>query len=151
MSLANLYLVLAVGAGIGVAIQAVVNARLRLAVGSPLWAAAMQSLIGVTSLIAVSLLTRQPLPVGPRLALAPWWAWAGGLLGAVYVAVSILVTPRLGAALMLAAIIVGQLAGALLIDHYGWFGASTIPMTPTRLLGAALLVAGVVLMRWSQA
>src|SRR5688572_13537517 len=104
MSLNSTYLTLAVLAGAGVAVQAVINVRLRAAVGFPLWAAATQSLVGVSALIIVALLSRQP-PDTAGLLRAPWWAWLGGLLGALYVALSIIVTPRLGAALMLAATI----------------------------------------------
>jgi transporter family-2 protein len=50
--------------------------------------------------------------------------------------------------LLAAAGIVGQLGASLLIDHYGWFGMPVQPATPTRLIGVALLAAGVVLIRW---
>jgi transporter family-2 protein len=55
----------------------------------------------------------------------------------------------LGAALMLAASIVGQLAAALVIDHYGLFGGSVIPISATRVLGVVLLAGGVILIRWN--
>ena len=69
------------------------------------------------------------------------------MFGATFIVVSIVLTPRLGTALMLASVIVGQLSAALLIDHYGLFGASVIRMSPGRVIGAALLVLGVVLLR----
>jgi len=55
----------------------------------------------------------------------------------------------LGAALMLAASIVGQLGAALVIDHYGLFGGTVISVTPARILGVALLGLGVILIRWT--
>ena len=69
----------------------------------------------------------------------------GGLLGASYVAVSALLAPRLGSATLLALIVGGQLLMSLLLDHYGWVGFATHAMNGWRLLGAALLVVGVVL------
>jgi transporter family-2 protein len=60
---------------------------------------------------------------------------------------SVIATPRLGAALMLAASIVGQLGAALIIDHYGFFGGEVIQVSAMRLVGVALLVAGVILIR----
>jgi transporter family-2 protein len=48
---------------------------------------------------------------------------------------------------MLAAAIAGQLGAALVIDHYGWFGAEVIPISLTRIAGVALLAAGVILIR----
>jgi transporter family-2 protein len=73
--------------------------------------------------------------------------WTGGIFGATFILMAVIVTPKLGAALMLAASIVGQLAAALVIDHYGWFGADIIPVSLTRIGGVLLLVAGVILLR----
>ena len=143
----NLYLFFGFLAGAGIAAQAVINARLRLILGAPLWAAATQFIVGLTLLLALAFITRQPAPMTQGLARAPWWIWLGGIFGAAFIVVSIVLTPRLGTALTLASVIVGQLTAALLIDHFGWFGASVIRMSPIRVLGAALLVLGVVLLR----
>jgi transporter family-2 protein len=143
----NLNLLFGVLAGAGVAAQAVINARLRLILGAPLWAAATQFTVGLALILLAALATRQSAPVTEGLARAPWWIWLGGFFGASFIVISIVLTPRLGAALMLASVIVGQLSAALLIDHFGWFGATVIRMSPTRLLGAVLLVFGVVLLR----
>ena len=143
----NVYLLFGVLAGAGVAAQAVINARLRVILGAPLWAAATQFLVGLTLILLAAMATRQPAPVTEGLVRAPWWIWLGGLFGASFIVISIVLTPRLGAALMLASVILGQLSAALLIDHYGLFGATVIRMSPFRVLGAALLVLGVVLLR----
>jgi transporter family-2 protein len=62
---------------------------------------------------------------------------------------AVVTTPVLGAALMLASSIVGQLAAALVIDHYGLFGATVIRVSPTRLIGVVFLAVGVILIRWT--
>lgn len=143
----SLYLLLGLVAGAGITAQAAINAHLRLFLGAPLWAAATQFIVGLTLVLLAALMTRQPAPVTTGLASAPWWVWTGGLFGATFIVASIVLTARLGAALMMASTIVGQLSAALLIDHYGWFGATVIRMSPGRVLGAALLVLGVVLIR----
>ena len=145
----NLYILFAVAAGAGVAVQAVINARLRFFLGAPVWAAMAQFTVGLVALIVVALGTRQALPQPAALGRAPWWMWTGGIFGATFILMSVIVTPRVGAALMLAATIVGQLGTALAIDHYGWFGADVIPISITRLLGVALLAVGVLLIRWT--
>ena len=73
--------------------------------------------------------------------------WTGGLFGALFILMAVVATPVLGAALMLASSIVGQLGAALLIDHYGLFGATVIRITPTRVMGVVLLGLGVILIR----
>jgi transporter family-2 protein len=71
----------------------------------------------------------------------------GGVCGLAIIAGMALVIPRIGNATALALVVLGQGAMALVIDHYGLFGLRTIPFSATRLGGAVLLVAGVVLLR----
>jgi transporter family-2 protein len=86
-----------------------------------------------------------PLATIPR---SPWWIWSGGVIGATYIVLSIFLLPRLGAALLFASIIVGQLGGSILIDHYGWLGAPVQRLSLVRVAGAVLLVVGAALIRW---
>ena len=141
------YVLFAVAAGVGVAVQAVINSRLRFLLGAPVWAAIAQFLVGLPLLGLVAIVTRQAPPITAGLSRAPWWIWIGGIFGATYILMSVIVTPRVGAALMLASTIVGQLGAALVVDHFGWFGATVIPISWTRVLGVVLLALGVLLMR----
>ena len=141
-------LLLAVMTGAGVAVMAVVNARLRVWLGGPFWAAAAQFLVALILVLFVALLTRQPAVATTGLARAPWWVWTGGAFSATFIVVSMVLTPKLGTALTLASIMVGQLSAALVVDHYGLFGGTVIRMSPARVLGVALLLLGVVLIRW---
>ena len=134
-------------AGAGVAVQAVINSRLRFILGEPIWAASTQFAIGLAALVLVAVVTRTALPPAGALARVPWWMWTGGLFGAAFIFMTVVATPRLGAALMLTAVIVGQLAAALVIDHYGLLGAPVIPISTTRVVGVLLLVGGVALLR----
>jgi uncharacterized membrane protein YdcZ (DUF606 family) len=45
----------------------------------------------------------------------------------------------------LVSFVVGQLATALTVDHFGWLGFPQQPLTLVRLAGAALLFGGVLL------
>jgi transporter family-2 protein len=81
------------------------------------------------------------------LAPAPWWAWTGGALGAYHIFSTIVVVPLLGAAFAFALIVGGQTIASIAIDQFGVFGLARTPTSPARLAGAALLVAGVVLIR----
>ena len=143
----NLLVLVGFLTGAGNAVQTLVNAKLRLALGSPVWAAVAQTIVGLTMLTVMGLLTRQPAPVMVGWTKYPWWIWTGGIFGITYVVVTIVLAPRLGTALMLASIIVGQLITALILDHNGWIGAPTVRLSVMRVLGAALLVVGVLLIR----
>ena len=139
-------LILAALAGLALAVQAAVNARLREGVGDPYWATAIQSIVGLLALGAALVVVRPAVSVA-AIARAPWWAMVGGPLGVVFLLLSVVLLPRLGVTLLLAGVIVGQLLGGLLLDHYGWLGVSVQPVSIWRLAGVVLLVAGATLIR----
>jgi len=130
--------------GAGLTVQVGMNATVRLAIGSPVLAAIVNFVVGLAALALVAVASGARWAPGSA-ASVPAWAWFGGLLGAAYVAATTVLGPRLGAAALLALTLAGQMVAALLVDHYGVIGFPQSPVTPTRLLGAALLVVGVVL------
>jgi len=130
--------------GAGLTIQVGMNATVRFAIGSPVLAAIVNFVVGLGALLLVAVASGARWAPGSTAAV-PAWAWFGGLLGAAYVASTTVLGPRLGAAALLALTLAGQMVAALLVDHYGVIGFPQSPVTPTRLLGAALLVVGVVL------
>jgi transporter family-2 protein len=144
----NFYLLLALATGAGVAVMAVFNARLGGLLGGPFWAAVVQFLVALSTVLLVALATRQPAPITTGFHGAPWWVWLGGVFSATFIVVSTFLTPRLGVAVTLATIIVGQLSAALVVDHFGLFGGPVVRVSLTRVAGVALLLAGITLMRW---
>ena len=144
----NLYLLLALGTGATVAVMVVFNARLGALLGGSVWAAAAQFTVALTAVLALAFLSRQPAPVTIGIGGAPWWIWTGGVFSATFIVVSTFLTPRLGVAVTLSTIIVGQLSAALVVDHYGLFGGTVVRASFTRVAGVALLVAGITLKRW---
>ena len=127
--------------------QQAVNADLRAAIGSAAWAGFVSYLGGTICMLMLAGALRDPVPAATSLANSSWWAWTGGFFGAVYIAMSILLLPRIGAANFLALLIAGQMLGSLLFDHFGLFGLPPHDITLTRVLGSVLLVAAVVLIR----
>jgi transporter family-2 protein len=73
----------------------------------------------------------------------PWWAWCGGAIGVAMVTSSLFFVPRVGSLVWFAAIMTGQTFMAILLDHFGLLGNPRSPASPLRLTGAALLIAGV--------
>ena len=47
----------------------------------------------------------------------------------------------------LALVVAGQMSAAVVMDHFGAFGLSTQPVSVSRLLGVALVIGGVVLIK----
>lgn len=137
---------LGLAAGAVLPVQASVNSVMGRHLGRPEWAALVNFVVGSIGLACWLLVQRTPIPAEAA-GRAPWWAWSGGLLGAFFVSMVVLVAPRLGVATTLALAVAGQMAAAVLIDHMGWLGVPERPFDLSRAAGAALLVAGVVLLR----
>jgi|SRR5579862_2717369 len=142
----GLYLLVA-GAGVSFVFQQAVNTNLSHELGSPWWAGFISYLGGTLAMLTMIVVLRQPLLTGTGIARTSWMSWAGGIFGAIYIAISILLLPRLGAALVVALIVLGQMLGGLVFDHFALLGVPENPVSATRLTGVALLVAGVVLIR----
>lgn len=134
---------LALASGVGLTIQVGMNAALRAQFGSAGAAALANFLIGIAALAMFLIAVRAPVPSRPAFTGAPWWAWFGGVFGAFYVAVVTVAGPRLGATVLLAVTVLGQLLAALVVDHHGWLGFPQQSVTFARVAGCALLLAGV--------
>jgi transporter family-2 protein len=140
-------IVLAVAAGISLVVQQALNANLRTALNSAAWSGFMSYFLGVLCMAALALLMRDPVPSAATAARIPWFAWSGGLFGAIFIGLGIFLVPRLGAATFFALLIAGQMLGSIAFDHFGVLGIPVHPVSAVRIAGAALLVGGVVLIR----
>lgn len=138
---------LALMAGISFVFQQAVNSNLRVELGSAWWAGFVSYLGGTIVMLAVALALHEPAAWASAAAQGRWLSWAGGIFGAIYIAVSIVLLPRFGAATVIGLIVAGQMLGSLAFDQFGLFGLQPHPVTPIRALGAAFLVAGVALVR----
>lgn len=124
-------------------LQGLVNARLGAHVGGPVAAAFVSFLVGTIMLGLYLLATRTPVVLQGSFKL-PAWVWAGGVFGAIYVACFTLLVPRIGAAGMICLAVLGQVTASLLLDQFGVLQAPK-PVDALRLVGALLVLAGVVL------
>ena len=137
-----------VAAGVSVALQQVLNANLRTQLESPWWAGFVSYFVGTLVMLSVALTSSAPrLPGTLGKTTLSWLPWTGGLFGAIFIATAIFTVPRLGAATVLALVVVGQMLGSVLFDQFGLFGIPPRPADATRLIGAAFLVLGVALIR----
>ncbi len=133
----------ALAAGMAVPTQFAINSQLRQVVGGPVLAAALSFLVGTVILFATTAVVRRSVPeLGPIMS-APPWMWLGGLLGAIFVCASIVLTPRLGTATTVGLLLAGQVIASIAIDHLGLMGVPVQPASIPRLLGAALIIIGV--------
>jgi transporter family-2 protein len=123
-----------------VALQAPINAGLGKATGG-LPAALVSFSVGSLVLAAIVLLSGKAAGLGSTFDVS-WYYLAGGLLGAAYVTTALVAVSAIGAGGVAAATVTGQLTAAVVIDRLGLFGLDQVSITPTRLIGVGLLLAG---------
>jgi len=145
MKVNQLFILLAAFAGIWVAFQGAINGLLARQLSHPLQATFV-SFLGGTLVIALILVFLQPeIPSGTTLKRIPWYLYTGGAMGVFFVTVALLSVPRIGATQFLAAILAGQVVGALLIDHFGLLEVPVQHISWKRIGGVLLIVIGVFL------
>lgn len=136
---------LMLAAGIGIPVMAALNATLGARLGSPTTALFILFVVGLTLSSAVMLVAG--LPARESFAgIAPPY-YMGAFFVVFYVLSITWAAPRIGLGNAVFLVLVGQLVSAGLIDHFGWLGAPRTPLTAIRLLGLALMAAGVFLAR----
>ncbi len=138
---------LTVSAGISVVIQQALNANLRAELNSAAWSGFISYFIGIIFMVCLAAALRDPIPSATTIARVPWWAWSGGILGAIFVGISIVTIPKLGGAGYIALLVTGQMIAGLALDQFGWLGIPERQIDVPRMLGVALLIGGVVLIR----
>jgi transporter family-2 protein len=124
--------------------QPSVNGQLGKHLEHPLQASLISFASGTLIILVLSVVTGTFPPVftsPPRD--FPWWIWCGGAIGVVLVTSSLILVPRVGSLPWFAAVMTGQTIAALLLDHFGLLGNPRAEASPLRLLGAGLLIAGV--------
>jgi transporter family-2 protein len=138
-------LLLALVAGITMALQGSLNTILGKAVGL-LEATFVVHLVGTITVVMVLLLLRPGKSGLSQIVQAPWYTVLGGVLSVLIIYTVVVSISKLGVATATTAIIVGQVSTALIIDHFGMFGLKELPFTWWKLAGIALLATGAKLM-----
>ena len=138
---------LAIAAGVSVVIQQALNANLRSALHSAAWSGFISYAVGLACMALLVLAFRDPIPAATLATRIPWWAWSGGAFGAIFIGLGIFLVPQIGAATFIALVITGQMFASVAFDHFGWLGLTQRPVDAPRLIGVALLIGGVVLIR----
>lgn len=138
----------AMGAGAVIPAQTAVNSRLRASIGAPIPAAFISFFVAL--LCATVLAVGLAVTTGPAIDLGkaagePWWVWIGGLMGVIFLTGNVILFPKIGSVETVVLPILGQVIMALVIDNFGLFGAEETRVGFLRVLGAVIVLAGIVL------
>jgi|ERR1017187_5020097 transporter family-2 protein len=130
-------------------VQAGSNATLEKYLQNPI----LSALVSFGSGFAVLLLalaiyaatTKASMPSGQQIGAVPWWGWIGGTFGALYILAMVLTAEKVGSGIFVGLTITASILASLVIDHYGLLGFQRHTAGPGRLIGGALMVAGMLL------
>jgi transporter family-2 protein len=139
------YALLPLVGGAMIAAQAPVNAKLRLVLGSQFGSAVVSFGVGLVLLMAGLVVVGQVDSLA-AVGTGPWWAYLGGLFGAVFVVATLVAAPRVGVTTTFVAAVAGQILLSAMIDRFGWFGARTIDLSWERIVALLLLAVSLVLL-----
>jgi transporter family-2 protein len=134
--------------GVVLTVHLAMNGKVGAAIGNPRVANALFWCIGAVGACAIG---------------ATGWAAGGlaglgeihpilltaGLLGASLVFAIAWAIPRVGAFGLMMGLLAGQILGGMVLSHFGWLGSPLQPISGLNLLGAAVMVGGVVLATWT--
>lgn len=131
-------------AGVANAVEPGQNATLAKATGQPMLAGIVCFALAILGLLAAMVVARQfDAPRARAVVRSPWWAWAGGVLGAAVVLAQLYMAERMGAAPFLGLVVTGGVVASILLDYFGLVGFERHGANRWRVLGGALMIAGV--------
>jgi len=118
------------------------------AVGNPVQATTLAFFVATVVLLLLCTLNGSVRLVGKAFSRQyPWWMWTGGLCGAMIVFGNAWLVPKVGVGVFSMALLVGQLALSMLMEHFGWLGAPRKAITWVKIVGILLMLGGVALIR----
>ncbi len=135
-------------AGLLNAVQAGCNAALGKAIG-PFVAGLV--VLGTSAVLFIGIggvSGRLVLPTGAQIAGTPWWAWFGGVFGAMFVMAQLFTAEQLGSAVFMAVTVTAAVTMSLALDHFGLVGFKEHAINAGRIGGALLMFAGLGLIAW---
>ena len=126
-------------------IQAGSNASLNKSLQQPVWSAAVVFSVALAATLVTALVTGQKLPTAASVAQCPWWAWVGGILGAVYILSMVTSADKVGAAVFTGVTVTVAVITSLAMDHFGLMGFEMHKANILRIIGGVLMVCGLAL------
>ncbi len=141
-------MLLVLAAGFAQPVQGILNGQLAQRGATAVWAAAISAGVSAATLSLAALLVFQiPVPSPRLIAAMPVLAVAGGLIGAFLLIALTMAAPRLGATVTYLLFIAAIAVSSVMLDQFGAFGLPQQDVTFPRMIGIAMIVGGVAIVR----
>lgn len=147
MNLSLYFILLSLLAGMMIPFQSAMNANLSKNLQSPYFSAFTVFVVAAVGILSYILITKQTVPSVSQYQTASWWSYLGGILGGAYILLIVICAPKLGIGNVTVLVLLGQIISAMLIDQFGLLQAPVHHVNWQRLIGVALMIAGVYLVK----
>lgn len=130
--------------GVVLAVHLAMNGKVGAVMANPRVANAVFWCIGAVTAIVIGLTGWKSGALAPLGQVHPLLLTAGAMGACLVFAIAWLI-PLVGAGPVMITLLAGQILGGLLMSHYGWLGSPVQPVTPMKILGVVIMIAGVAL------
>ena len=134
--------------GVSMTVQTMVNSRLSHGLGSAIYAGVVNNALGLLLLVTAASVVGVPRRIARQVRQGwkpSWWQAVAGANGGLYIAGAAYAAPRIGLAMVTVAMVVGLLAGGIIVDRVGFGPTGRQPVTAGRALGVVLALTATVL------
>ena len=138
------YLIWALLAGAFIPLIGILNGRVGRTLGEPFYATVMLFGVAIALALLVSIMFGKTAPTFQNLNSLRPMDYTAGFIVAFYVISATVLAGKIGVANFIVMAVSGQIMFSLIIDHFGLFGAPVKPINLTQLVGAILLLVGLV-------
>jgi transporter family-2 protein len=73
----------------------------------------------------------------------PWWVWTGGILSIASTLSGLTLAQKMGSGLFTGLSLTSSLLASIVLDQFGLMGFTQHPLSPLRMTGAGLMIAGI--------
>lgn len=130
--------------GVVLAVHLGMNGAVGAALNNPRVGNALFWCIGAAMAVVIGLTGWQAGALAGLRAVNPLLLTAGAIGACLVFAIGWLF-PQVGAAGIMFGLLAGQIVGGMVLSHYGWLGSPVQPISMMNIVGAVVMVAGVVL------
>lgn len=144
----NLWRIWGVLAGMLSAVQQAINGRMGLVVGSPVQATFISFTISFVIILVVTLIIDHKVHIPlPTFKTMPRWGWFGGILGATFVLMTVILVPKIGTGLTVTTSLIGQIFGSVLVTQLGLWRSAKSPVKRLQIVGILVMLVGVLIIK----
>ena len=143
MAISSIFLALALGAIVSIYFPMIAQSAKILGSG-PLANIPFFGIAFVSS-IAIALSLGNRIADLQKMNAVPFWLWTAGIMSAGLIIGSSYLIPKLGLGAFFVLMVSGQVLASMIFGYFGMFGVPATALTVGKVLGAALVIAGVYL------